>query len=117
MLARHDGLDLLVLRGSRARGDALPGSDWDLGYLGDTVDLLALRADLVDALCTDDVDLVPLARASAVLRRDAAVDGKVLAERQPGTFADFQVAAVVFWADVEPVVREAHDDVARAMAP
>lgn len=37
MLARHDGLDLLVLRGSRARGDALPGSDWDLGYLGDTV--------------------------------------------------------------------------------
>lgn len=117
LLTRHVGLDLLVLLGSRARGDAHPGSDWDLGYIGDpTVDQLTLRADLVDALGTDAVDLVTLQHASAVLRRDAAVDGQVLAERDYGTFAAFQIAAATFWADVEPVVREAHADVARAVA-
>ncbi len=115
LLARHEGLDLLVLLGSRARGDAGPGSDWDLGYLGDGVDPLSLRAELVDALGTDEVDLVDLARASAVLRRDAAVDGVALAAREPDGFARFQVEAVTFWADVEPVVREAHDEVVRAV--
>jgi len=117
LLARHDGLDLLVLLGSRARGEARPDSDWDLGFLGDGVDHLTLRADLVEALGTDAVDLVPLGRASAVLRRDAALHGTVLAERVRGGFGAFQVEAATFWADVEPVVREAHDDVMRALAP
>lgn len=116
MLARHPGLLLLVLLGSRARGDARPGSDWDLAFLGDdTVDQLLLRADLADALATDAVDLVELGTASAVLRRDAAVDGRVLVQRQGGAFVAFQVEAATFWADVEPVVREAHADVVRAV--
>lgn len=116
LLVRHPGLDLLVLLGSQARGDAGPGSDWDLGFLGDgTVDQLSLRADLVDALVSDAVDLVPLTNASAVLRRDAAVEGRVLAERHHGIFTRFQIEAVTFWADVEPVVREAHADVVRAV--
>ena len=31
--ARQSGLQLLVLFGSRARGEATARSDWDLGYL------------------------------------------------------------------------------------
>lgn len=115
LLARHDGLHLLVLLGSRARGDDRIGSDWDLAFLGDDVDQLALRADLVDTLGTDAVDLVALRHASAVLRRDAAVEGQVLAERHDGVFTAFQVEAATFWADVEPVVREAHADVVRSV--
>jgi predicted nucleotidyltransferase len=38
------GMTLLVLHGSRARGDAREGSDWDFAYLaGAEMDELALR--------------------------------------------------------------------------
>jgi predicted nucleotidyltransferase len=117
LLARHPGLDLLVLLGSRARGDAHERSDWDVGYLGDArVDHLALLADVVAAVGTDAVDLVPLSRASAVARRDAALDGVLLGERRPGAFDAFRVSAVTYWADIEPVVREAHEAVLQPFA-
>lgn len=117
LLERHRGLVLLVLLGSRARGTEHAGSDWDLGYLADgPLDALDLRADVVATLGTDAVDLVPLVSASAVLRRDAAVHGRVLVRRRPGAFTDFQVEAAGFWCDVEPVIREAHADVLRAAA-
>ena len=58
------GLDLLILFGSRARGDARPGADWDFGYLADeAADVPALLAALVEALEDDHVDLVDLRRA------------------------------------------------------
>lgn len=114
--ARHPALKLLLLLGSRASGQAHPASDWDLGVLGDAgLDLLGVRADLSELLAIDAVDVVDLRTASAVLRRDAAVAGRVLVERDGGWFADFQIEAVSFWADVEPVVREAHRDVLRAV--
>lgn len=117
LLERHPGLVLLVLLGSRARGTEHAGSDWDLGFLADgPLDPLDLHADVVAVLGTDAVDLVPLASASAVLRRDAAGHGRVLVEGRRGAFADFQVEAVSFWCDVEPVVREAHADVLRSVA-
>ena len=47
------GLDLLILFGSRARGDARPGADWDFGYLADeAADLPALLAALVEGCRT-----------------------------------------------------------------
>ena len=117
LAGRHPGLRLLVLIGSRAAGTAHAGSDWDLGLLAeDGLDPLAVQADASRLLATDAVDVVDLAAASAVLRRDAAVVGRVLAEPEPGSFAGFQLAAVSFWADVEPVIREAHADVLRAAA-
>lgn len=117
LAARHPDLVLLVLTGSRASGQDHPGSDWDFGVLGGPeLDLLGLRADLVDAVGTDAVDVADLRRASAVLRRDAAVDGRPLVQREPGAFAAFQVEAVTYWADVEPVIREAHAAVLRAAA-
>lgn len=113
---RHPAVRLLVLLGSRATGEAHEGSDWDVGVLGDGgLDLPSLRADVVDRLGTDLVDLVDLRAASAVLRRDAAMTGRVLVERDDGAFVDFQVEAAGFWCDVEPVVREAHADVLRAV--
>jgi predicted nucleotidyltransferase len=107
--ARHPELRLLVLFGSRARGDAREESDWDLGYLAEPgIDPDALLLDLVDALGTDRVDLVDLARAGAQIAFRAAADGRVLYEAAPGLFGRFWLGAVHFWCDVEPILRSGY---------
>jgi predicted nucleotidyltransferase len=107
---RHPALDLLVLFGSRARGDARPDSDWDFAYLaGGSLDALALRADLADALGTDALDLVNLDRAGGLLRFRAARDGTALFERRPGLFARFQYEAASFWCQAGPVIQRAYE--------
>ena len=112
------GIDLLVLHGSRARGEAADVSDWDLAYLAEAntdadadADPGALAAALTRVLATDAVDLVDLARASALLRFRAARDGVVVLERTPGRFVEFQEEAVRFRCDAGPVIRAAQDDV------
>lgn len=110
------GLRLLVVHGSRGRGDAAPRSDWDFGFLADNgLDAAALRARLTVAMGTDAVDLVDLASASALLRFRVARDGVVLFERPTGAFRRFQLEAVRFWCDAGPVIRAAHDEVLAAL--
>lgn len=110
------GLRLLVLHGSRARGDAGDGSDWDFGYLaGDGFDAAGLVVALTTALGTDAVDVVDLARTNALLRYRAARDGRALVERPVGELLEFQLEAVRFWCDAGPVIRAAQDDVLAAL--
>lgn len=102
-------LRLLVLHGSRARGDAHPGSDWDFGYLGDAgLDEPGLRLALVNAVASDRVDLVNLERAGAVLRYGAARDARLLVEREAGELERFRLAAIRFWLEIEPILSESH---------
>jgi predicted nucleotidyltransferase len=116
--ARHPKLRLLVLFGSRARGDAREGSDWDLGYLAEEgFDPDALALNLVTALGTDRIDLVDLARAGAQIRFRAAGDGHVLYEAQPGLFGRFWIEAVDFWCDVEPLLRNGYGQVLARLRP
>lgn len=104
-------LRMLVLFGSRARGDGHAHSDWDLGYLAEpTLDFLDLRAHLVRALSKEAVDVVDLSRASGLVRFQAARDGRWLHERPSGLFLDFMEEAARFWCDVEPIVRSAHEE-------
>jgi predicted nucleotidyltransferase len=108
------GVELLVLHGSRARGDAGPSSDWDVGYLpapGAEVDPAGLLDVLASTLRTDAVDLVDLRRASALLRFRAARDGVALIETRSEAFLDFRLDAVRFWCDAEPVIRAAQAQV------
>jgi predicted nucleotidyltransferase len=106
------GLDVLVLHGSRARGDGGPSSDWDFGYLArDEVDPVALLAALTDVLRTDAVDLVDLATASALLRFRAARDGVLVLERRSDAFLSFRLEAVTFWCDAGTAIRAAQADV------
>ena len=80
-----------------------------LGYLADgALDPLALRRDLADAFGTDHLDVVDLARASALLRYRAARDGIGVFEREPGAFAGFWMKAVRFWCDVARLVEAAN---------
>lgn len=105
---------LLVLHGSRARGDGGPDADWDLAVLpvpGTSPDLAALATALVGVLGTERVDVVSLDTAGALLRFRAARDGVVVVEREPGAFLGFREEAVRFWCDAGPVIRAAQDDV------
>lgn len=107
---------LLILYGSRARGDAGSESDWDFAYLGDqTVDIVELSLAITGLLETDRVDVVDLAKAGAVLRYHAARDGVALIQRDPDAFLEFRLEASLFWCDVEVVVRAAHRDVLVAL--
>lgn len=110
------GLSLLVLFGSRARGQAHGQSDWDFGYLAEpSFDPFALHERLSILLATDDIDVVDLARASAVLRFRAAREGRLLYERSPGIHLEFIERASLFWCDVEPVIRNAHESVLKEL--
>lgn len=105
-------LRLLVLHGSRARGDAHARSDWDFAYRADgALDELGLRAMLSRILGTDAVDVADVDRAGGLLRYRAARDGKVLLERERGEFARFSEEALRFWLDAAPVVRAGYADV------
>ncbi len=116
--ARHPGLQVLVLHGSRARGEARAGSDWDLACLGsDELDLGALHVTAVSALGTDAVDLVDLERASALLRFRAARDGRCLFEDRAGRHLDFVLAATHFWCDAGPIIRRAQRAVLADLGP
>jgi predicted nucleotidyltransferase len=110
--SRAAGLELLVLFGSRARGDALERSDWDFGYVGDsTLDLAALLATLVETVGSDRIDLVDLARAGGLLRYRAARDGVALYESRPRIMESFCLDAADFWCDAEAILRRGYEDV------
>lgn len=109
---RHPRLRFLILFGSRARGDAHETSDWDLGYLARAgIDADALLLDLVNALGTDRIDVIDLARAGAQIGFRAAADARVLYEAEPGLFGKYWVQAVDFWCDIEPLLRVGYADV------
>jgi predicted nucleotidyltransferase len=110
------GLRLLVLHGSRARGDARAASDWDLAYRADaSFDPDALLATLADRLKADRIDLVDLDRAGALLRYNVARDGVVMFEREPGAFQRFWLDAVDTWCDLAPVLQPAYDRVLESL--
>jgi predicted nucleotidyltransferase len=112
LVADTPGLELLLLFGSRARGTAAMGADWDFGFVASpALDVASLLATLVTAVGSDRVDLVDLQRASGLLRHRAAQDGKVVFERQPGLTDQFRLDAARFWCDVAPVLERAYDQV------
>jgi predicted nucleotidyltransferase len=115
--ARHSALDLLLLFGSRARGDARGASDWDFAYLSRPgLDFEQLLADLVTATRSSQVDLVDLDRAGGQLRARAARDGVVVFESRPRAFASFAFDAASFWCDAEPVLRRAYEQLLAEVA-
>ena len=118
LAGRHEGLRLLLVHGSRARGDSRAGSDWDFGYLADAgFDAEGLLVDLVRETACDQVDLADLARASAQLRYRAAADAGVLFEREPDTFASFWFDAVSYWCDMQDVIRAEYEAALDRVSP
>lgn len=112
------GLRLLILHGSRARGDHRPDSDWDFAYVADaSFDADGLLARLSETLGSDKVDLADLSRASGLLRVKAASEGRAVYEATPEEFDTFRLAAATAWCDMEPVLRRAFDARLKSMTP
>jgi len=112
------GLELLMLFGSRARGDDATGADWDFGYFGTPLlDVTGLMTALVGALGSDHVDLVDLRRASGLLRYAAARDGLVIFETMAGLGDRFRLEAAQFWCDAAPVLMRGYEDVLAGLKP
>jgi predicted nucleotidyltransferase len=107
---------MLVLYGSRARGDHHGASDWDFGYLAEeSFDPSALVVALVRQLDTDRIDLADLDRGSGLLRFCAARDGRLVFESEIGLFKQFTIAAATFWCDVQPVIARGTADYLREL--
>lgn len=81
-LAGRPDVELAVVFGSVARGDAGPASDVDLAVRGD-VDRLTLGAEISLAVGRE-VDVVDLDTPDIVLLSEIVRDGRCVAERSPG---------------------------------
>ncbi|HVR95716.1 MAG TPA: nucleotidyltransferase domain-containing protein [Thermoanaerobaculia bacterium] len=77
---------LALLFGSRARGEAHPGSDVDVAVLGRDLDLLEFAADLSRATKTE-ADVVSLEDPGYPLLNAILRDGLLLHEEKPGAAA------------------------------
>jgi predicted nucleotidyltransferase len=94
-------LKLMILFGSRARGDHDEASDWDIAVLYDEEqreeyekggwDWLRGWSVLQDELELPDdrLDVVDLGKSSNILAHAIARDGKLIYEREPGEFEQF----------------------------
>ncbi len=101
-------LELLVVFGSRAKGNHNPSSDWDFALLFDEQQrqqyesgggwncyrsMIILQQIL--ELGDDEMDWVDLKDASELLAHEIAKDGIVIYESEPGIFAEFQRKALI----------------------
>jgi len=95
---------LLVLFGSRARGQYRPESDSDLAVLFHPAiaDRVAQLERVQDSISADStVDLVDLDEADPLLLREVAMDGKLLFEAYPGAFEEFRLRALKLYMDTQ----------------
>lgn len=116
-ITKYPEIQLFMLFGSRARGDARADSDWDFGYLAESnFDPLLLLTDITLLLKTDKVDLVNLSKANGLLRFRVAKDGSVIYQKNGGEYEKFWLQAVHFWCDAGPIIRAEYEALFRRIA-
>lgn len=105
-------LNLLILFGSRARGEHRLDSDWDLAISHDETNRqtgikeisndyltsLSILSDLFE-INRDLIDLIELDRCSPLMKYQVARDGKLIYEKNTGDFLKFRVRAWKEYAD------------------
>lgn len=100
----EEGVELLLLFGSRAKDVAAEGSDWDVGVL---MKRGLLEADryldfsyrLAQAMGRGNLDVVDLRRAAPLLKYEAARTGRPLYQADPSAFTRFHVYAWKLYQD------------------
>lgn len=97
---------LLALFGSVVKGRHGARSDVDLAVRCDgPADLDAVYLAIAPRLGTDRLDLIDLRRAGPLLAFEVARTGRLLFEREPGTFRQFQALASRRYCDTEKLRR------------
>lgn len=108
-------LKMLVLFGSRARGDFRPNSDWDFAAVYDEAiyqnltenpfavfELSGIISNLLN-IPESKIDVIDLGRCSALLAHYVARDGKVLYEQEPKQFEQFRRQALKSTAEMKAI--------------
>ncbi len=109
------GLELLILYGSRARGDARRNADWDFGYVADeAAGVAGLLAALVEIL-GDDIDLVDLDRTTGLLRFRSSCDGVLVHEAESGLFDSYRLDAASFWCENASLFEQGYEETLEAL--
>lgn len=110
-------LKMLVLFGSRARGDFHSQSDWDFAILyDDDLSKNRLNCNLTLEVCdflnkllgvsNDQLDIVELNRAEALISHFVARDGKLVYEREAGEFEQFCNRALLNKSELQQIHHE-----------
>ena len=100
----EEGIELLLLFGSRAKGGARTGSDCDIGVLKqrgflEADEYLDFTYRLAQALGQGDLDVVDLRQVSPLLKYEAARTGQPLYQSDPYAFNRFHVHAWKLYQD------------------
>lgn len=122
---QHPALKLLILFGSRARGDHAPSSDWDIAFLSatppETPSAWFPGADLLETLSTqshipsDRIDLIDLSTCSEILAHFVAQEGQLIYEREPGEFECFRQQSLKAPAELKQFRQTQRDKVLQAL--
>lgn len=103
-------VELAVVFGSVARGEATRDSDIDVGVnvKEPSYELLGRLEVTLCRAAQREVQVVSLDESPPLLRFEIARDGRVLVERKPYAWADFRARAMVDWWDWAPLARRIH---------
>ena len=122
---QHPTLKLLILFGSRARGDHAPSSDWDIAYLSDPSSEKGATwfpgADLILTLSEhgqipgDRIDLIDLSTCSDILAHFVAQEGQLIYEHEPGEFERFRQQSLKAPAELKQFRQTQRDKVLQAL--
>lgn len=105
--AEKHGLQMVVLFGSRARGEAHPRSDTDIAvFAGEKKSLRELsemQIEFAEMFRIKNPELVDLSGMAPLFLKQVADDGKILYERKPGIFDEFQIYAFKRYVEAKPL--------------
>ena len=130
---QHPTLKLLILFGSRARGDHASTSDWDIAYLSEPspdppsawhpgADLLLtlseygqIPGDSRSERLRQRIDLIDLSTCSEILAHFVAQEGQLIYERDPGEFEHFRQRSLKGPAELKQFRQTQRDKVLQAL--
>jgi predicted nucleotidyltransferase len=105
--AEKHGLNLVVLFGSRARGEERKGSDTDIavfaGKKKDVREISEMQIEFSETFHIKDIELVDISGKAPLFLKQVSDDGKVLYERKPGIFDEFQIYAFKRYVEAKPL--------------
>jgi uncharacterized protein len=105
-IAKAFGLNLIIMYGSRARGQARSTSDTDIAVRSSQV--IPMEQQFVIAQALDkvypEVEVCDVRQASPLLLAAIAQDAKLLFEAKPSSFEEFKIFAYNQYLDYKPVL-------------
>lgn len=107
-LIKKHHISLLLLFGSRAKGNNLPESDLDLGVLfeGDAFDRSEVIADLISVFPDYDLDLAILNHADPVLKFEIISNYRILYCADSEIFINFYTNTIKQYNDIQKFLKQ-----------